>query len=39
MGMSMKNICSKLVIRGGMIAILIISSKPGAFATRGTGNG
>jgi hypothetical protein len=31
-GMSMKNICSKLVIGAGVIAVLMISSNPSAFA-------
>ena len=41
--MSMKNICSKLVIGAGVIAILIISSNPSAFAktvtVKGSGQG
>jgi hypothetical protein len=41
--MSMKNICSKLVIGAGIIAILIISSNPSAFAktvtVKGSGQG
>ena len=37
--MSMKNICSKLVIGAGVIAVLMISSNPSAFAKTVTVKG
>jgi hypothetical protein len=37
--LSIKNICSKLAVRAGVIALLIISSNPSAFAKTVTVNG